>query len=57
MLTAMIKYHAAFFAACRMKERPSFQAAFGPAGSKLTLASALVPALLKAQLASITGWY
>jgi hypothetical protein len=40
-----------------MKERPSFQAAFGPAGSKLTLASALLPALLKAQLASITGWY
>ncbi|WIA34352.1 hypothetical protein OEZ86_012689 [Tetradesmus obliquus] len=41
----------------RMKERPSFKAAFGAASSKLTLASAIVPALLKAQLAWLTGWY
>jgi hypothetical protein len=40
-----------------MKERPSFKAAFGAAGSKLTLATTIVPALLKAQLASVTGWY
>eukprot|EP00882_Tetradesmus_deserticola_P006755 GHRQ01007110.1.p2 GENE.GHRQ01007110.1~~GHRQ01007110.1.p2 ORF type:complete len:144 (+),score=70.89 GHRQ01007110.1:993-1424(+) len=41
----------------RMKERPSFKAAFGAAGSPLTAAGALGPALLKAQLASLTGWY
>ncbi|KAF8063800.1 hypothetical protein HT031_003657 [Scenedesmus sp. PABB004] len=39
------------------KERPSFAQAFGPAGSKLTLASSLLPALLKAQLAAWTGRY
>eukprot|EP00879_Flechtneria_rotunda_P013342 GHRR01013932.1.p1 GENE.GHRR01013932.1~~GHRR01013932.1.p1 ORF type:complete len:174 (+),score=85.15 GHRR01013932.1:450-971(+) len=41
----------------RMKARPSFQKVFGPAQSKLTAARCILPALVKAQLASITGWY
>lgn len=41
----------------RAKERPSFEPAFGAASSKLTLARLLVPALLRAQFAALTGWY
>jgi hypothetical protein len=38
-------------------DRPSFSKVFGPASSKLSAAVLLVPALLKAQLAAVTGWY
>jgi glutathione S-transferase len=41
----------------RMKQRPSFQEVFGPASSKLTLAKTILPALLKVQLATLTGRY
>eukprot|EP00878_Enallax_costatus_P004115 GHUV01004343.1.p1 GENE.GHUV01004343.1~~GHUV01004343.1.p1 ORF type:complete len:195 (+),score=74.61 GHUV01004343.1:238-822(+) len=41
----------------RMKSRPSFHEVFGPASSSFTLAKALVPTLIRAQLASLTGQY
>mmetsp|Transcript_14011 Transcript_14011/g.30314 ORF Transcript_14011/g.30314 Transcript_14011/m.30314 type:complete len:269 (+) Transcript_14011:173-979(+) len=41
----------------RVRQRPSWSTVFGPQESNLTKLAVVLPALLKAQFCSLTGWY
>lgn len=40
-----------------VKMRPSYRKVFAAASSPMTLAGYIVPAVLKAKFAALTGWY
>lgn len=54
MLTVLVQLSAYYN---EVKMRPSYRKVFAAASSPMTLAGYIVPAVLKAKFAALTGWY